>query len=936
MAVALAPQKRWLLAPTATPDALAPLLPAVDDDVLLARILKQRGIETAETAHQFLNPEAFDKHWGDKLSGAALPYAQDAIDRLNQAIDQQETIVVYGDFDVDGVTGTCIFVETLSFLKAKVDWYIPDRMSESHGLNSKALVKLVAFQKPQLIVTTDTGIMNHREIQLLKNLKVDVIVTDHHGLPEELPPAVASVNPRLLRDKTHPLEALCGAGTAYKLCVLLLEQRKPRGYKKFIEKLMDLAAIGTVADLVPLTMENRRIVQRGLPVIAARGRLGVRILLEKAGVSPDNPITSELIAFTIGPRINAVGRLAHAEAAVKLMLTQDETEASTLADELEKMNRERQRLCDETFQEAMALAPEFLDAHRDTPGGSRLLFLKKADWHPGVIGIVGSRLIEQFHRPVFLACRDEETGLWRGSARSIEGYAIHEALDKCTDLLTGFGGHAGAGGFKLDAAHLDTFISRLMGFAHQWLTDDDCRPTVKAHAPLTPEDVTEDVITRLERLQPFGMGNPEPLFWTPPLAVRLVQRFGRDNKHVKLQLSDPQLTSPLEAIQWSVPETTPLPSPGSKVEAIGKLEKNNYAGGPPIRLMMKAWRDPDALPATPPTTPAPPSQEAPTLVPVVTPPPKPAQPALAAPSAPAPPPSLTVPQAVPPTPEAPAPPVPSYQAGPPAATPTTAAPQPTPARSRSPVGQKPSGPALQAWPRVIDHRQAMATVDHVRDLLAAHLTPPADSPEEFKIADPQQITVFIEGQISKDLLPLAQQVRLCNRLDAAPCQALLLWDVPPSLEVLRTLLTKAAPRWVHVLGGKYQNIPLAYPPGRFLKGVVQLLAKQPALVQEAPDVVATRMATTPTILHSTLWLLETWGLIAPHDNGTGFDVSPEALAEYAALPETDLQAQAPPAFWQALSHQLDTVAQCRALLLKDLPGAKLGQLMKSLSPVPTP
>jgi single-stranded-DNA-specific exonuclease RecJ len=569
------------------------LLETTQQDALLAKLLYSRGIHTPLEANHWLHPEAFDAYHtqqdAKRLSGWALPDADLAIERINQAIQAQETIVVYGDFDVDGVTGTTIFVETLQALKADVHWYIPDRLSESHGLNAKALVTLVALQKPKLIITTDTGIMNHKEIQLLKNLKVDTVVTDHHGLPDVMPPAFACVNPRRLEEENHPLKHLCGAGTAYKLCVALIEHHKPKGYKKLIEKLADLVAIGTVADLVPLVGENRRLVQRGLPSIANRRRFGLKCLLDKAGLKGDTPITSETIGFVIGPRINAMGRLDHAQGAVKLMLTEDAAEAEAITETMEALNRERQLLCDTTTLEA----EEALKAYwgeQPLESRPRVIILSQADWHPGVIGIVASRLIDRYHVPVFLMAQDSETQHWRGSARSIAGFSVSEALEHCHDYLMHYGGHAGAGGWKCSSEHLESFITTLQSYALKVLPLEACVKRLKADCLLNAEDISPELLSRLNQLAPFGMKNPEPRFLTKSCKVLKSGRFGKDKKHLKLTLETQGY--PLEAIMWKYPESAPLPEVASSIEAIGSLEANHYPDAPPFRLQLKDWRDP--------------------------------------------------------------------------------------------------------------------------------------------------------------------------------------------------------------------------------------------------------------------------------------------------------------------------------------------------------
>jgi single-stranded-DNA-specific exonuclease RecJ len=516
--------------------------------------------------------------------GWELPDADKAIERLMAAIEGGENILIFGDFDVDGITGTSVLYDTLRHLNANVSYYIPDRATEGHGLNAAALMRLVSSRKVKLVISTDTGITNFSEVSLLNGLGVDTIITDHHELPENLPPSVANVNPKLLEDQSHPLAGLAGVGVAFKLCELLLEAMDEENAELVSQRLLDLVAIGTVADLAPLQGENRYLVHQGLPVIASRGRLGLQAILEAAGVAPEAKIMADTVGFTIGPRLNAIGRLSNATEAVELLTTQDAERARQLAAHLEQLNRKRQELCDKTMLEA----EQYLNA---TGGleGRKAIILGSPEWNPGIIGIVASRLIDKYHVPVFMMTTDEENNEVRCSARSIPGFHMHDELKTLEQYFTGFGGHGGAAGFKLPKDRLNAFKEALYKLTYNAITDEQMLPVLEVDDKLEWSQINPHLVELLERLAPYGYSNPSPKFVLENVSVGSQRALGDTGRHLRLVLKVDADNTPLEAMLWNGGLLEPFDSKAKYHFAV-TVERNTYSKGPPVRVIVEDFR----------------------------------------------------------------------------------------------------------------------------------------------------------------------------------------------------------------------------------------------------------------------------------------------------------------------------------------------------------
>jgi single-stranded-DNA-specific exonuclease len=460
---------------------------------LIVQILYNRGFTQAQEVGGFLA-----HHWlnDDPLT---LKGMAEAVARLRQAIANQELVAVYGDYDVDGVTATVVMVQALTALGARVLAYIPNRFDEGYGLNNDALADLAA-QGVKVVLTVDCGIRSINEVTYGNSLGLDMIITDHHHVGDELPPALAAINPKQ-PGCTYPFKELAGVGLAYKLVQGLLDSTTLSENHSGLEssKFLDLVALGTIADLAPLYGENRKLAQAGLRQLNQSLRPGLAVLMEKIGSR--SVISAGTIGFAIGPRLNAAGRLDSALAAYHLLMAPTEFEAIHLATQLDLQNRERQKLTQQTVDTArQAILAD--NARRP------LYFIHHADFNPGVVGLAASRLSEEFYRPTLVA----ELGphYTKGSARSIPEFHITEALDQCADLLVRYGGHAAAAGFTLENENVPAFEARLLHVAQQKLDVSALHPILTIDAEINLRGVKPALVEAVTALQPFGYGNPTP------------------------------------------------------------------------------------------------------------------------------------------------------------------------------------------------------------------------------------------------------------------------------------------------------------------------------------------------------------------------------------------------------------------------------------------
>ncbi len=552
--------KRWEVASPPPPGALDELS---GFSPVLQRILYNRGYRTIQEATTYL--AALPPEGTDPFNLLQLPQA---VERIQYAIHKHENIVVYGDYDADGVTATALLGTALEALGAKVREYIPNRFDEGYGLNLDAL-RTLHDEGARLVITVDCGIRSYDEAELCRSLGMDLIITDHHFPLETIPPALAVINPKQAGD-TYIDKNLAGVGLAYKLAsALYLSANEPKDPHAFL----DLVAIGTIADMVPLTGENRHLVRSGLESLRFPQRQGIMALIGASGLTPAR-ITTTDVGYVLAPRLNAAGRLDSAMASLKLMTSRDIAELGQLAQWLEIQNRRRQ----EVTREIQARAERMIIVDDQVP---LLLFAADPDFNPGVVGLAASRLTDQYYRPAIVANIGEE--FTRASCRSIPEFHITKALDECADLLEHHGGHAAAAGFTVRNERLGTLMDKLREIASQQLADLDLRRKLSAEAELQLKDLKPDLLKDLDLLQPTGMGNQQPIFMTRRLKVSRQRAIGKDNAHLKLTVTDGRLT--IDAIafqqgQW-IAKLPPV------IDLMYNFELNEFNGQVSLQLNIK-------------------------------------------------------------------------------------------------------------------------------------------------------------------------------------------------------------------------------------------------------------------------------------------------------------------------------------------------------------
>ncbi len=531
---------------------------------LVADLLVNRGIVTAETAINFLNKDAANFHDPFLLDSMDI-----AIARIEKAIENNEKILVYGDYDADGVSSTTVMVRALEQKGARVDFYIPNRFTEGYGPNEAAF-RWAGNEGYSVIITVDTGISALHEAKIAKELGIDLIITDHHEVSPELPEAFAIIHPRKPGGH-YPFGELAGVGVAFKVAHALLGELP--------KHLLEFAVIGTISDLVPLKDENRLIASLGLKAMQNTTNPGLRALLQIAGME-DKEITEETIGFAIGPRINAVGRLGSADPAVELLMTDSEEEAEMIAAEIDEINRDRQRLVNQITEEAIAE----VENHFPT-AENYVLVIAKEGWNPGVIGIVASRLVEKFYRPTIVLSIDMEKGVAKGSARSIEGFDLFENLSTCRDILPHFGGHAMAAGMTLKLEDVETLRNRLNHLASEILIEEDFSPLMNVDIRCSMDDVSVATIEEMLQLAPFGVGNPKPLVCIEEVSLQQIRKIGSQMNHLKVIFEKEGQV--LDAVGFGYGYLADEISPLSTVKVVGELSINEWNGFRKPQLMLK-------------------------------------------------------------------------------------------------------------------------------------------------------------------------------------------------------------------------------------------------------------------------------------------------------------------------------------------------------------
>jgi len=538
----------------------------------MAQLLVARGYEEPTDAYRFLHPSLNDL--GDPF---LLPDCDRAVHRLVQAVRSKEPVLVYGDYDADGVTSTALWLFTLRRLGVPAEPMLPRRQHEGYDLHPNAIEAARAIGA-QLVLTCDCGIRAHRVVDELNAAGLEVIITDHHQPDNTLPNALAVVNPHRT-DSRYPFAELSGVGVAFRVAEALV---RTLGYSvdKFRQSVLDLVTIGTVADVMPLLGENRVLVAYGLQRLRSSPRIGLRKLIEVARLNQAQ-LTTRDIGFMIAPRLNAAGRMEDASLALELLMTTDEPRAHALAQELERHNRKRQALQQAILDEAQAQIEEHgLLQHR-------ALFVHSLGWHHGVIGLVASKLVSSYYRPTFVVSIEREAGVARGSIRSIPAFDLTEVLNLMKPLCTKCGGHPAAGGFVVPLEQMEPLRTLILEHANRRLTDEDLIPELWIDMELEGHEVNQRLLSELEMLEPFGTGNESPLFLCRNVRV-IGSRTSQDGKHLFLRIR-PEGSQVLDAVIWNGGDS-PL-EPETLIDVVFELETEDYYGYQTLRWKLHDYQE---------------------------------------------------------------------------------------------------------------------------------------------------------------------------------------------------------------------------------------------------------------------------------------------------------------------------------------------------------
>lgn len=519
--------------------------------------LKENEIET------FLNPKRGDFH-----DPFLMPDMEKAVERIVQALNNKEKIIVYGDYDADGITSSSTLKRFFKSLDVDIGIYIPNRLNEGYGLNKDAL-DIISKEGYNLIITVDCGITAIEETEYAKELGMDVIITDHHEPGEEIPDAIAVVDCKR-KDNKYPFRELAGCGVAFKLTQALCKRLDLNENEAL--KLLDITCIGTISDIVPLQDENRVITKLGMLLLKRTNLIGIKELLKNAGFKEINTTT---VSFGISPRINACGRMGHQEVALELFLTNDPIQARKLAVEVEGYNKKRQEIEKKIYEDALKMIDE----------KEKVIILGKEGWHHGVIGIVSSKITEKYYKPSILICFEGEDA--NGSGRSIEGFDLHEALLKCSKNLINYGGHSMAVGLSLKKEDFEKFKQEFENYAEDIITEEMLISNIEIDEELTSKDITIENVKELEKLEPFGEGNIEPIFMYKNLKISAIRTLS-EGKHIKLSLIDENVQ--LDAIGFNMGEVANQYQIGDKIDIIGNIQINKFNNLEKVQILIKDLR----------------------------------------------------------------------------------------------------------------------------------------------------------------------------------------------------------------------------------------------------------------------------------------------------------------------------------------------------------
>lgn len=535
----------------------------------ISQILKNRKIKNEKDAEIFMNPSL------DYLRDPFLMKdMKKSVERINTAIENKERIWIYGDYDVDGVSSTsilCIYFDSINY---PINYYIPNRLEEGYGINEDA-IKNIHSQGCDLIISVDCGITSVKEVDLANELGIDVIITDHHECQSEIPNAYAVINQKQ-DDCNYPFDMLCGCGVAFKLIQALTPKEE---FKTSLYNYLEIVTLATICDIVPLVDENRIIVKNGLKLMSEGKNIGLKELIKVCGVESDK-IGSSHIGFAIGPRINASGRLGYSKLGVELFTTKSTEKAKEIANILEEKNNERQLIEAKMYQEAEAI----IDSN-ERYKNDKVLVIAKEGWQHGIIGIVASKLTEKYYKPTILLTIED--GEATGSARSIKGFSIFDALVRCKDLLNKFGGHEQAAGLGLDSDKVEQLSREVNKFAQYELSEDDLIENIKVEFELEEHAINLDLVEELHKLEPFGLSNPNPRFIVRDAILKNIMAIGKNKQHLKLTI---EKEKSYECIGFNMAYLKSGFNSGDKVDVLFQLDENNFMGNHSVQFLLKDIR----------------------------------------------------------------------------------------------------------------------------------------------------------------------------------------------------------------------------------------------------------------------------------------------------------------------------------------------------------
>ena len=535
----------------------------------ISQILNNRGIENEKDAEIFMNPSL--EYLRDPF---LMKDMKKSTERIKKAIENKEGIYIYGDYDVDGVSSTSILYLYFKSIGFPVKYYIPNRLEEGYGINEDA-IKKIHDDGCDLIITVDCGITSVKEVELANELGIDVIITDHHECQSEIPDAYAIVNPKQ-EDCNYPFDMLCGCGVAFKMIQALTDEEE---FKTSMFDYLEIVTLATICDIVPLIDENRIIVKNGLKLMKEGKNLGLRELIKVCGIET-NKIGSSHIGFSIGPRINASGRLGYSYLGVQLFTTDNEDEAKEIANILEGKNIERQMIESKMYKEA-----EEILSSDERFKDDKVLVIAKEGWQHGIIGIVASKLTEKYYKPTILLTIED--GEATGSARSIKGFSIFDALVSCKDLMNKFGGHEQAAGLALDAKNIDELRVRINEIADYNLSKEDLIENIKVEYELKEDSATLDLVDNLHKLEPFGLSNPSPRFIMRDLLLTNIFKMGKNKQHLKIIVENKKS---YECVGFNMAYLADNFQLGDKVDILFQVDENNYNNERKVQFLLKDIR----------------------------------------------------------------------------------------------------------------------------------------------------------------------------------------------------------------------------------------------------------------------------------------------------------------------------------------------------------